>query len=225
MGTRTGQSILDRAWIKAQDLGVNKRWTAEEGLLWINDWQIEVVNALPRAYILSATARAQPGTRQTLGGLGLTTGLQPLDIPYNVSSSGAIGSPITKVKRAFLDEALPTWHQTQETEAQHWTTDEEDPKAFYVTPAIAGGGSLRVIYSAVPPDLTSLSDPIALDDVFANSGQFFVLFSFFSKDIASIKSTQMAQMHYQLFQQSIGVRDQKLAMSEAKSNNQQRGAA
>lgn len=223
MGTRTGQSIVDRGWIKAQDVGVNKRWNADESLLWLNDWQVEVVNLVPRAFTQSAVLAAESGTRQTLSGLGLVNALQPIDVPHNVSAAGAPGAPITKVKRAWLDEALPNWHRDLAPEADHWTADEEDPKAFYVTPAISGGGKFRLVYSAVPPDLTDLAQPIALDDVYANSGQWFLLFSYFSKDLAAIKSTQLAQMYYGLFQQSLGIRDANLSKSEAKSNAAQQG--
>lgn len=224
MGARTGQSIVDRAWIKAQDRGVQKRWDAREALMWVNDFQLETVNLLPRAYTRSTIVTPDVGTRQEFQALGLTNALQPIDIPHNVTVGGGPGSPITKIKRAWMDEALPNWHQELATEAQHWTSDEADPKAFYLYPAVTNGGRVRIVYSATPPDLVSLNDPIALDDVYANAGQWFVLFSFFSKDLASIKSSQLAQMHYGLFTQSLGIRDQKFSLTEAASNAKQEGA-
>lgn len=223
MGTRTGQSVLDRAWIKAHDNDINKRWDADEGLIWVNDAQLAVVELLPRAYTQSTTVTAAPGTRQTMVTLGITRGLQFIDVPHNVSLGGAPGSPITKVKRAFMDERVPTWHSALATEAKHWMTDEEDPKACYITPAISGGGKLKVVYAAMPEDLTSLESTLVLDDIYANACQWFVLFSFYSKDLASIKSSQMAQMYYGLFQQSLGIRDQKISMTEGKSNANQKG--
>lgn len=224
MGTRTAQSILDRAWIKAQDEGpVNRRWSPEEGLMWVNDFQLETVNHLPRSYTQSAIVTAEFGTRQTLSGLGLSRGLLPIDLIHNVSAAGSIGSPITKTSRAFMDERVPTWHNEFAAETQHWMADEEDPKAFYIYPAITGSGRYRIVYSATPADLTSLSEAILLDDVYANAGQYYVLFCFYSKDLTSIKSAQLAQMYYGLFTQSLGIRDQRLSISEAKSNAKQRG--
>lgn len=225
MGTRTAQSVLDRAWIKAQDQGINKRWPQDEGLMWVNDGQIEVVNLVPRAYTQSAVVTAEPGSRQTLGGLGLTSGLQPIDVIHNVTAAGGIGSAITKSRRAFLDERVPLWHLTTGSEVQHWMTDDEDPKAFYIYPSVTNSGRYRLVYSAVPPDLTAITDPIALDDVYANALHYFVLFSFFSKDLASIKSASMAQMFYGLFAQALGIRDRALSVSEAKSNAKQEGRA
>lgn len=225
MGTRTVQSILDRAWIKAHDLGVNKRWSREEGILWCADAQLAAVNLVPRAYTQTAVVAAQAGTRQTLPLLGLTRGLQPIDIPHNVSANGVTpASPITKVLRAHMDDYVRNWHSALGTAAEHWMTDEEDPKAFYIYPAISGGGKFRLIYSAMPVDLTDLTDAIALDDIYAEALQNYVLFCFFSKDLTSIKSAQLAQMHYTLFERAMGVRDQKLSMTEAKSNAKQQGA-
>lgn len=224
MGTRTAQSILDRAWIKAQDNVVNKRWPDAEGLMWVNDFQIETVNHLPRSYTQSAVVTAEAGTRQTLAGLGLTRGLQPIDVVHNVTPNFGTGSVITKTSRAFMDERLPNWHLEGSDEAQHWMTDDEDPKAFYIYPYITNSGKYRLVYSAAPADLTALTDAILLDDVYANAGQYYVLFCFYSKDLSSIKSAQMAQMYYGLFTQSIGIRDQKLSISEAKSNAKQQGA-
>lgn len=225
MGTRTGQSIVDRAWIKAKDdKTVEKRWPKSEALMWVNDWLLALVSEIQRAYVKSAVVTPEPGTRQTLQALGITDAIQLLDIPHNVGPSGSIGSPMTKTKRAFLDEAVPTWHQTQAEEADNWTTDEEDPKAFYIVPAISGGGKLRITYAATPPELASLAGAIPVDDVYANSGQHFVLFSFYSKDLQSLKSAQLAQMHYGLFKEALGIRGQRIELTDAASNKQQQGA-
>jgi hypothetical protein len=224
MGTRTGQSILDRCWIKAKDEGVNKRWSADEGLLWVNDAALAVVSLVPRAYTQSAVVAAEPGVRQTMAGLGLTRGLQPIDVPNNVSASGAPGSSLRKVKRIWLDDSVPNWHAAVADEAQHWMTDDEDPTSFYIYPAIGGGGQLRVIHSATPPELTSLAQAIPLQDVYAEPMQHYVLFCFYSKDLTSIKSTQLAQMHLTLFERFLGARDQQLNLGEAKANAKQKGA-
>ncbi len=225
MGTRTVQSILDRDWTKAHDQGINKRWPEAEGILWCSDAQMAAVNLVPRAYTQTAVVAAQAGTRQTLPLLGLARGLQPVDIPHNVAANGVTpSSPVTKTKRAFLDEALPTWHSALGTTIEHWMTDEEDPKAFYIYPAISGGGKFRLIYSAMPDDLTATTDVIVLDDIYAEALQNYVLHCFFAKDLTSVKSAQLAQMYYALFERGMGIRDQKLSMTEAKSNAKQQGA-
>lgn len=225
MGTRTVQSILDRAWIQAHDLKPNKRWPSNEGLMWVADAQLAVVAELPRAYTQTAIVTAQPGTRQSLDALGLARGVQPVDITNNVSADGlTAGSPITKIARAHLDDYERNWHATSAQEADHWMTDDEDPKVFYLYPAISDAGRIRIVYAAMPPDLISLTQVIALDDIYAEAMQHYVLFKFFSKDLTSIKSTQLAEMHYTLFQRALGIRDTKLSKTEAKSNAKQQGA-
>lgn len=226
MGTRTVSSILLRAWTKAQDLGATKRWPEAEGILWCADAQLAIVDKLPRAYTQTAVVTPAADARQTLAGLGLTRGLQIIDIPYNVASDGVTpGQLLTKVKRAFMDDSVLSWRAAQGAAVEHWMTDDEDPKSFDIYPTLNVAGKIKVVYAAMPADLTAGADVIALDDIYADAMQQYVLFSFFSKDITSIKSAQMAQMYYTLFERALGIRDAKLSMTEAKSNAKQVGVA
>ena len=205
MPTLTGQVILDRAWIKAQDTG-GVRWPSAEGLLWLNDGQREVVNVLPSAYTLTTIAAVQAGTRQTLAGLGLASAITTVDIPRNFAVDGTTpGRSVTLRKREWFDEQRPNWHTEVGTEAVHWCMDPRDPKAFYIFPAIAGAaGKLEVVHSASPPDLVNVASVITLDDIYANALQWFVLFSFYSKDATYTQNPAKASGYYQLFLQSLG---------------------
>ena len=228
MGTLTGQQIVDRAWIKAQDTtgGSGVRWPAAEALLWLNDGQREVVNQLPKSYTLSSTPTVEAGTRQTLIGLGISDGISVVDITRNFNLAGSVpGRSVTRRDRVWFDDQLPEWHSAVGAQAQHWCYDERDPKAFYLYPAISGAaGKLEVIYSAIPTSLGALSSVIVLDDVYANALQWFVLFSFYSKDATYTKSPQMAASYWALFMQSLGFRDKsvmQIAMSgDAKAAGQ-----
>jgi hypothetical protein len=218
MGTITGQQIVDRAWIKALDMGVDKRWPGTEALLWVNDGQREVVNQLPKANTVASACAAVAGTRQTLAGLGLADGIAVVDVVRNVG-----GRAITKRDRAWLDERRPSWHTEASVSAQHWVFDERDPKAFYLYPGSAGAGhQIEVVRVASPTDLGALASAITLDDIYANALQWFVLFSFFSKDSAHIKSLALRDSCWNLFQQSLGLRDkgvrESAAVGEAKAS-------
>lgn len=220
MGTLTGQNIVDRAWIKALDTGLDatKRWPAAEALLWVNDGQREVVNQLPKAYTLAANATMVAGTRQTLVGLGYADGLAVVDVVRNVG-----GRAITKRDRAWLDEHRPLWHTEASSSAQHWMFDERDPTAFYLYPGSIGPGhQVEVVRVASPPDLANLASTIALADIYGNALQWFVLFSFFSKDAAHIKSLALRDSCWNLFLQTLGLRDKAVresaAVGEAKSS-------
>lgn len=209
MGTITGQQVIDRAWIKGQDLngGTGVRWPAAEALLWLNDGQREIVNLLPSSNTVSAFATVTAGTRQTLAGLGLPSGITFVDIPRNVSIAGVPGRAMTLRKREWLDEQRPNWHSEVASEAVHWMLDPRDPKTIYLYPAIAlAAGKLEIVYVATPADLPTLASPISLDDINANALQWFVLFSFYSKDATFSGQPGKAPGYYQQFQQSLGIK-------------------
>lgn len=220
MGTLTGQNIIDRAWIKAQDTvgGTGVRWPSTEAILWINDGQREVVNQLPKSYTKSATPALVAGTRQSLSGLSLSDGIAVIDVVKNVTG----GRAITKRDRAWFDEQRPTWHSETGATVFHWTYDERDPKSFYVYPA-SSGAQVELIYAASPADLATLASVITLDDIYANALQWFVLFSFYSKDAVYTKSPQLASQYWGLFMQSLGFRDKAVVMADQVGDKQAAG--
>lgn len=210
----TGQNIIDRAWIKANDSGGagGVRWPSAEALKWLNDGQLEIVNTLPKANPKTAQPTLQAGSRQTLAALSITDGLEVLDVVCNVSGSTR-GAPITKEERAVMD-INRAWHTATGSEAYHWVFDERDPKAFYIWPQVVGG-KVELVYAGVPAPLASLSDNIVLDDIYANALQWFVLFSFYSKDTKFTKSMQQAAGYWELFQSSLGVRERSIITNDA----------
>ena len=221
----TGQQILDRARYKANDTSASTyTWTDPEALLWINDAQRAIVALLHKAgaTMLQATI-TNASSRQTAAGLSLTRCIAIIDVVCNVSGSTR-GAPVRRTSRAWLDDHVPAWHVTAGT-PEYWVYDERDPLAFYLYPQPASGtNKLEVIYAAPPADLGALSGTFGLDDIYAEAMQNYVLHCFFAKDLTSIKSAQLAQMYYTLFERALGIRDQKLSMTEAKSNAKQQGA-
>lgn len=226
MGTITGQQIADRAWIKVQEQTGSSatRWTPAEALLWLNDGQRETVHQLPKANTIRATPTVVSGTRQTLAGLGLTAGIEIVDVVRNMATDGTTpGRAIVKRDRAWLDLRNPNWHSDTAADAYDWMFDERDPKAFYIYPA-KPGGKLEVIYSALPTDLASLASAISLDDTYANALQWFLLFSFYSKDATFNRGQQLAASYWALFMQALGLRDKSVltvsAQGDARVNGQ-----
>jgi hypothetical protein len=224
MGTITGQSILDDAWEKANDpSGV--RFSSASALKAINAGQRAIVSHVPKAYTKRVVASAAAGTRQDFAGLSIADGVEVVDIPRNYNAAGSTpGRALTKNNRQWFDENRPTWHSETATEAMHWFQDEQDPKAVYIYPAITGGGKLEVVYAAMPTDLSAIGSAITLDDIYALPLQWFLLFSFYSKDIASTKSQQYAAGYMNLFLQSLGVRDKNLMMAAASTSAKAAGA-
>lgn len=223
MGTLLGSYVADGAWLKANDAtgGAATRWLTAEALRWLNNGQREIVNQLPRANAVTATPTVVAGTRQTLSGLGLTTGVQIIDVTANFNTGATVrGRAITKRDRADFDDQIPSWHSDTAAEADHWMQDDRDPKAFYIYPAIASAaGKLEVVYAANPTDLASLASAISLDDIYANALEAFVLFSFYSKDATYAKGMQLAATYYSLFKDLLGVRGTNIAGIAAKGDS------
>lgn len=218
MGTITGQNIADRAWIILQDtIGTpGTRWPAAEVLYWINDGQREVVITLPTAFIKTVIAAALGDTRQTLTGMGITDGIQFIKCPRNFNAAGTTpGRAVTMRSMAWIDDQRPLWHADTAADAVHCMFDPNDPKTFYIWPKGDGTKKIEVVYAALPPDVAAIGNAIALDDVYANSLINYVLFRAFQKNSKNTKSPQLAGGYYQLFLQSLGVKDARVKALDA----------
>lgn len=203
MGTTTGQDLFDRAQIILGDNAT--RWTGAEGLLWINDGQRESVVHLPSACTKTAVLTMAQGTRQSL--VGLADAVQLQDVPRNMGSDGTTpGRAITVKPRAWIDEQRPGWHGDAAGEAIHAFFSADDPKTFYRWPPANAGAKVEIVYAALPQALTNLASTIGLDDIYANSLAYYLLFRSFSKNRNAQAALANASGYYQLFLQSLGVK-------------------
>jgi len=218
MPSITAQQIVDRAWIILQDTngGSGVRWPSTEQLLWVNDGQREVVINLPSAYVKTAIATLTAGTRQNLATLGFTDGIQFMKFVRNFDAAGtAPGRAVTVKPMMWLDEQRPTWHADAAGDAIHCFYEANDPKTFYVWPKADGTKKGEIVYSAAPPEMAALGNTISLDDIYANALQYYVLFRSFSKNATYTKAPQLAAAYYQLFLQSLGIKDQRVKALDA----------
>ena len=220
MGTLTAQSIVDGAWITLQDTNgaSGVRWPAAEGLRWLNDSQREVVINLPSAFVKTAIVTLAAGTRQSMAGVSpaLADAIQLQRVVRNFDAAGtAPGRAITVKPMAWLDEQRPTWHSDAAAPAIHCMFDPNDPKSFYVWPQASGTTKAELVYAAVPPEMASLASVISLDDIYANAMQYYLLFRSFGKNATYTRSPQAAAAYYQLFLQSLGIKDQRVKALDA----------
>lgn len=213
MPTITGQQIVDRAWIILQDTngGTGIRHPSGEQLLWVNDAQREVVVVLPSAFVRTTVAVMAVGTRQTLAGLGFADGVQFMKMTRNFNAAGTVaGRAITPKPMAWIDDSKPNWHADPAADVIHYFFDPGDPKTIYNWPPANGTSRAEFVYAAVPPDLAALANVISLDDIYSNAMQYYVLFRSFSKNATFTKAPQLAASYYQLFLQSLGVKDARV---------------
>ena len=90
---------------------------------------------------------------------------------------------------------------------KHYMYDEADPRNYYVYPGISGNAYIEIVYSANPVTVT-LSDNLAVPDIYANAVMNYVLFMAYMKEAEVADNAQRAANHYQLFVTSVAGKDQ-----------------
>lgn len=180
MGTIAAQDVINKAQIILQDT-TGIRWPDSTELLgWLNDGQREVLILKPNAYVKNVSMQLAAGTKQSIP----ANGIQLIDLPRNMGSNGATpGRAIRIVMREILDAQNPDWHtETPNPVIKHFTFTPLDPKHFYVYPPATDSTHVEVVYSAAPENVSALSDPITLDDIYSNVLVDYVLYRAYSKD-------------------------------------------
>lgn len=155
------KEIIDRVVTVLQDPEF-VRWDKPQLLDWISEAQIAIART-PGAHSRIVAMRLKTGTMQDLpqDAWGL------ISITRNVDEDGAPLTPVRLVTRALLDVYFPYWHMiTPRPLVENYTYDDRFPKQFSVFPPNDGSGSVEVIYSAIPAEITDEDDEIALDDTF-----------------------------------------------------------
>ncbi len=209
-GTVTGANLLLRIEDTLQDPS-NVRWTEAELLRYINDAQREIVNIRPEATATSANVALVVGTAQTIP----TGALRLLKVVRNMSAAGGSATgkrTIRLVDQDILDTQEPSWHDStvtgdaaHTTIVKHYVFDEDDPRRYYVYPGASSTSTfVEIVYSDSPTDLANTSATLDVDDIYANAVVDYALYRAFMKDAESAGSTQRAQIHFNLFNTSLG---------------------
>ena len=207
---------LDRASRLLQDTG-NIRYSNAELLKFFNDAQREVVLHRPDANTVNSNFTCAAGSKQTLS----SSDLRLVDVVRNVS-----GRVVTQVDRALLDNTLPDWHNSvadATKKIEHFMYDSGDPKHFYVYPAALNTFQLEIVTSRAPSDIavsdfTTDTQTIGLDDIYANAILDYVLYRAYQKDSEFAGSAAQAQMHFQSFANSLGIKTRADAATDPRPN-------
>ena len=116
-----------------------------------------------------------------------------------------------------MDSENAHWHnEATDPVVEHYVFDEDAPDTFWVYPPNSGGGSVEIIYSRAPSDLTDLSDTIVLNDIYSNVIVDYILYRAYSKDTDYAGNQERAASHYQAFNGSLGI---KLKAEQSSSPN------
>lgn len=205
MATTKVVDVIDRAAIILQDAS-HVRYPEAELLKFFNDAQREVVLHRPDAKMVTADHDCVAGSKQALP----ATGLRLIDVVRNKD-----GRAITQVDRKILDETLPNWHETDAgtNKIEHYVYDPAAPKVFYLYPKATTDFDIEIVYSEAPSDIAisnfaTDTQVISIDDVYAGALLDFMLMRAYQKDSEYAGNAQRAQMHYQSFQTSLGMKIQ-----------------
>lgn len=134
-------------------------WSNADMLGFLTDAGRLLSNYKPDAYTKRQAVPMAAGAQQQLPADGIAV----LDADENEVS----GRIVTLVDKELLDTENRFWPAaTRETDVQHWTTDQRDPRRFSVTPPNDGTGSLVMLYGAAPPALTAMGDAIVYVDTY-----------------------------------------------------------
>ena len=200
----TAQSIVRRCVETLQDT-TSIRWPVGALCRYFNDGQREVVLSRPDAMVANASRALVAGSKQSIP----TTGTKLIDVVRNTTSKKAV----RLCNREILDAQLPNWHDlTGVVDAVHYMFDPRDPTVFYVYPPNSGTGSVDLLHSALPTDIsepasgdyTAVTGNLSLPDMYGNAIQDYILHRCYSKDAEYAGNAARAQAHFTLFNAAIG---------------------
>lgn len=199
------QDIIDRV----TDLLLDKergddeaRWTDDELIRWINDSRMAILTRRPQACSKVATVTLQAGTYQVIP----SDGIQLLDVIRNMGTSGtAPGRAIRRTDRQAIDDTDLYWHKaTPKAEISQFTFDDRIPKDYYVTPPAVAGTKIQISYTAIPAEITALTDDYDIALEYMDPVVNYVAYRAKSKDSEYANAAEAAAF-YNAFGDALGV--------------------
>lgn len=209
-------AVLNRVQDILQDT-TGVRWPESELIRYLNDAQREVVLQKPDAKSSTLTMDLVAGTKQVIP----SEGLRLLEVIRNIKENNEPGNAVTLLARGVLDAQVRSWHSAAPSEngPDHYIHDARDPKTFYIYPPTVLPSKLEVMISVTPTDVTTPSDTISLDPIYANVLIDYMLYRAYSKDADFAANENRMMLHYQAFASSLGLKMQ-MGMAFAPRANQ-----
>jgi len=226
--TVLASDIIGRARAQLIDTGSQPRWTDAELLGYISDAQRTMVAISPGLTSFTATVTTQLGARQRLP----ADAYMLLSIGRNMGVDGATpGRAIRIVPRQLMDSYDPLWAAAQASPTmQHYMYDPAELVFYYAYPPADGHGHVEMVYSLLPPNVTTTADELTVPDLYQTAVFYYVMFRAHAKDSDFAAGQALAQPFMELFNTFMGVgRTSDLNESPnqqlAPANLGQRGAA
>lgn len=216
--TTSCQSIIQRAQIRLQDTA-GVRWPATELAMYLSDAQRAIITVRPDQNAKTAVVPTVAGARQQLPSEAIAL------ISVSGNASGKYRA-IRKVDMSVLDAANRDWQSSTPSNVfVNYMYELTDPKTFFVYPPSADTtGSLELIYSVFPDDVTAsgssyttVSGDITVSDQWSIALLNYVLSCAYSKDAEYGGNAAFAAQYLSLFKTEIGAQLQSAAVAAPKS--------
>jgi hypothetical protein len=180
----------------------NTRWTSQNLLDYYNMGVRTICTIDHSAYTSRIVMGLSSGTYQQIP----TAANRIIQITRNMGTSGIdAGRNITLVNKEIFDRCYPGWAvDTQATQVIHFMYDGASPREFFVYPPNDGTGTIEMIYSATPTDVTDTNTNILLNANYIPALYEYIMFMAFDKDSDNPNSQQRAMTHAQNFQNLTG---------------------
>lgn len=172
--------IITRVRSQLIDENVTKRWSDAELLRWLSDGQRTIVALDPSLGEVTSVIQLDEGTKQTLPQDTVIL----LDIRRNMGTDGVTpGRAIRVATREAMDNNNPNWHSgLRSSVTQTYTYDPQQPKTFFVYPPSTGTNHVEVSRSAVPAELSAVTDNISVSDLYRTALVDYVMYRAHQKD-------------------------------------------
>lgn len=192
-----------------EERGSLARWSDEELIQWINDSRMAILSRKPSACAkVDVVTLTQGSLQQSPTDMYLL-----LDISRNMGQNKATpGRSIRRTDRQNIDDLDPYWHMASGDEITQFTYDERVPKVFYVYPPATTSMSVEILYSFIPPEVSTADDYLQMNlenmDPIIN----YVAYRAKSKD-SEYSNAGEAAAYYTAFNDSLGVMNQTQSTS------------
>lgn len=186
------------------------RWTVPELIDWINEAAGAILVRRPSANARRDVISLVQGAAQTLP----ADSVQLLDVVRNIGADGTTpGSVIRRSDRQAIDDSDPDWHMmTPKASVAQYTFDDRMPKLFYVYPPVIAGTKVEVLHSALPAQVASETDDVAMGYEYLEAMVNYVAYRANSKD-SEYANAAVAAAFYGAFKEAIGVQNQTAVAS------------
>jgi len=172
----------------------------------ISDALNQVLLIRPDANAATVVVDLTQGVKQNIP----DDGFRLIDVLFNVAPDGTYSSAITNVPKNSLDVIAANWPMTNNaSKVSNFAHDPTNPKVYWVTPGVATGTKIAIVYSKAFPEVLTEEDVIDIDMIFKDPIISSVMIYLYMMDTESDLGMQKMSHYINLLSQSLGLEQQK----------------